>query len=101
VHLGLSLDDFDRLTIPEFFDAVKVRRDMDNMSLQQTRMVMYAAMLPHYKKLNITDILPLPGDKPASARRVLTAEEEELQLSTIARMDAEAKADHLKSNAKI
>lgn len=65
-------------------------------------MIMFATMNPHYKDLKPEDCLSLPWDKQGKVVPLkLTEEQLKKQRKVFDKMDAEAKAEHQKTNGKI
>ncbi|NJC24802.1 hypothetical protein [Neolewinella antarctica] len=96
--LSLSLTDFYALTPWEFIEAYEARRTYDQDRWQQTRYIMWAAMRPHYKKLDVTDVLSLSVDKAAAKPPPETEEQRQQRLKVAAKLDAQAALEYANRN---
>jgi len=75
--LGLSKEEFERMSWGEFLCRHRGYQRHKEAELQQVRLIMWAAVAPHQKrKISPQDLMPLPGDKnKAKDYTLLTAEQ--------------------------
>lgn len=97
--LGLSLDDFHRLTPAELYGAYDAYLADKKREWEQTKYIMWAALRPHYKKLDPDDVLNTNPKKAPPKREELTPKQREAQAKLFAKMDALALAESKQANA--
>ena len=91
--MGLSLDDFERLTPLEFNGAYAAHQRAKKDAWRQTQLLMWATLTPHTRKgrkLKPEDVLKLDGDeKPRTKPIPQTPEQQAARAARHARWDAE------------
>jgi hypothetical protein len=92
------LPDFFALTPAELIAALSAFRKQERVGWKQTQLLMFAAMLPHYKKLSPSDCIDLK-DEDEAAPKQLSDEERDTRRKRNESADRRAKQAYLESIA--